>query len=243
MKAEVNPGGATERLRGWRVVGVAVAVLLILAFVVAWLSGALPDADRETIETWVDQAGPWGPVAVIALMTIAVVASPIPSAPIALASGAAYGHYAGAVYVAIGSELGAIVAFLIARGLGRGAVERFLGDKSDYGLLGSQNALTLTVFSSRLLPFISFDAMSYAAGLSRLQFWRFALATFAGILPASFVLAHFGSTAMDGSFGAAEWIAIALGFATALPIVFLALRKRRPERKNPKDRDGESIDK
>lgn len=206
-------------------IGTAALALLVLAWATGWRPGQI---DRETVATWVAAAGAWGPLAVIALMTAAVVASPIPSAPIALASGAAYGHYAGTAYVAIGSEIGAMAAFLIARAVGRGAVERWLGDKADYGLLGSQNALTLTVFFSRLLPFISFDAMSYAAGLSCLQFWRFALATMAGILPASFLLAHFGSAAMDGDFGASGWIALGLGLATALPLVLLALRRRHP---------------
>jgi uncharacterized membrane protein YdjX (TVP38/TMEM64 family) len=38
------------------------------------------------------------------------------------------------------------------------------------------------VFVSRLLPFISFDIVSYAAGLTRLAMWRFAVATLAGIV-------------------------------------------------------------
>lgn len=203
----------------------AVLVLGALALVLAWAAGWFPDIDRATVDGWIAAAGTWGPFAIIGLMTAAVVASPIPSAPIALASGAAYGHYAGTVYVALGSELGAVIAFLIARGAGRGAVARWLGDKADYGLLGSQNALTLTVFASRLLPFVSFDAMSYAAGLSCLHFWRFALATLAGIIPASFVLAHFGDAAMDGDLGGGEWIALGLGLATALPLVVVALRR------------------
>ena len=164
---------------------------------------------------------------VVLLMTLAVVASPIPSAPIALASGAAYGHYAGSLYVALGSEFGAMIAFLIARSLGRGPIERLLGEKADYGLLGSQNALTVAVFFSRLLPFVSFDAMSYAAGLSRLHFWRFTVATFAGILPASFLLAHVGSAAMEGGYSGTEWVVLGLGLATALPILLIALRSKK----------------
>lgn len=205
---------------------------------VGWAAGWWSfDLDPATVETGVASAGPLGPLAVVSLMTVAVVASPIPSAPVALASGAAYGHYAGTLYVAVGSEIGALAAFFIARRLGRGPVERLLGEKADYGLLGSQNALAFTVFVSRLLPFVSFDAMSYAAGLSRLHFWRFALATMAGILPASFVLAHFGSAAMDGTFGSAEWIAIGLGLMTGLPLLLFALRhgatsrKGRPKKK------------
>lgn len=48
--------------------------------------------DRDTIKMLVDRAGLWGPILIIGLMILAVVASPIPSAPIALAAGAAYGH-------------------------------------------------------------------------------------------------------------------------------------------------------
>lgn len=221
-----------------RAVG-AVLVLVLLG----WAAGWWPlDIDRATVEAWVESAGPWGPLAVAALMTIAVVASPIPSAPVALASGAAYGHYAGTVYVALGSEIGALVAFLIARRLGREPVARLLGEKADYGLLGSQNALTLTVFVSRLLPFVSFDVMSYAAGLSRLHFWRFALATMAGILPASFVLAHFGSAAMDGAFGGAEWIALGLGLMTGLPLLLVALRRGAASRKNDPNKNATEVD-
>lgn len=222
------------RLAGKFIVGIASALLLlgVLAGATGWLSF---DIDRATVEAWIESAGPWGPLAVVSLMTVAVVASPIPSAPIALASGAAYGHYAGTAYVALGSEIGAIVAFLIARGLGRRHVERLLGETAGYSLLGSQNALALTVFVSRLLPFISFDAISYAAGLSRLHFWRFSLATMAGILPASFVLAHFGSAAMEGSFGMAEWIALGLGLATGLPLLLIALRRGRERPKEAQD--------
>ncbi len=225
-----------------RVTAIAVGAVLLLG-ILGWVAGWWsPDIDPAKVEAWVENTGPWGPLAVVALMAVAVVASPIPSAPIALASGAVYGHYAGTAYVALGSEIGALTAFLIARGLGRGPVERLLGDKSDYGLLGSQNALTITVFASRLLPFVSFDAMSYAAGLSRLHFWRFALATMAGILPASFVLAHFGSAAMDAGFGSAEWIALGLGLMTGLPLLLLALRRGAASRKTKPEENATEAD-
>ncbi len=212
--------------------GLWIVAGFVAAFALAWTTGLLPQIDREMIENWIVQAGPWGPVLIVVLMTASIVASPIPSAPIALVSGAAYGHVTGAIYVAIGSELGALSAFIIARHFGRDYVERWLGDKTSYGLLGSQNLLMLTVFGSRLLPFISFDVMSYAAGLSRLHLWRFLLATLAGILPASFVLAHFGAEAMSGDLGEAEWIVIGLGMMTAIPLILAALW-RRTERAKP----------
>ncbi len=211
------------------------AILLFGGLALWWLSCRVADCgvtagpDAATVRNWVEAAGLLGPLAVVMLMTVAVVASPIPSAPIALAAGAAYGHYAGAAYVALGSELGALVAFMIARHLGRDVVERILGERARQGLLGSQNALMLAIFVSRLLPFISFDAMSYAAGLSRIHVWRFLLATLAGILPASFLLAHLGAEALSGRFGRAEWLVIGLGLATAAPLIWAAWHRGAPE--------------
>ncbi|MDX5401858.1 MAG: TVP38/TMEM64 family protein, partial [Rhodobacterales bacterium] len=175
-----------------------------LALLALWMTApgsltavtALFDADR--IERRVAQAGSWGPVLIIGLMTLAVVASPLPSAPIAMVAGAAYGQVWGTVQVVVGAELGALIAFGLARLLGHDAIRRVFGDRVDQGLMGSQSALMITVFVTRLMPFLSFDMISYAAGLTRLHLWRFAVATLAGIVPASFVLAHLGGTAVRG---------------------------------------------
>lgn len=206
---------------------------LVLAVVGLWWFGALDflsEVDRERIRAWIDMAGIWGPLLIVALMTVAIVASPLPSAPIALAAGAAYGHTAGTLLVIVGAETGALVAFMIARGLGRAALQRWLGQKLDAGLLGSQNTLTLVVFGSRLLPFVSFDMVSYAAGLSAIHFWRFALATIAGIVPASFLLAHLGSEAMSGDASTAGWTAALLGLFTLISVgAATVLRPRKTE--------------
>jgi uncharacterized membrane protein YdjX (TVP38/TMEM64 family) len=182
--------------------------------------------DGERLNVLVARAGLWGPAVIVSLMTVAVVASPIPSAPIALAAGAAYGHLWGTVQVVIGAELGALIAFGLARILGHDVLRRVFGDRVDAGLLGSQNALTATVFASRLMPFVSFDIISYAAGLSQLHVWRFALATLAGIVPASFLLAHFGGEAVSGDLGRATWAVLGLGLITGLPLLWVATRRK-----------------
>ncbi|TAN54441.1 MAG: TVP38/TMEM64 family protein [Betaproteobacteria bacterium] len=162
-------------------------------------------------------------------MILAVLVSPIPSAPIAMAAGAAYGHAWGTLYVLVGAETGAIAAFGLARILGHAAVKRWFGDRLEMGLIGSQNALTGIVLVSRLVPFVSFDLVSYAAGLTVLSFWRFALATLAGIVPASFLLAHFGLEMTSGDGDQFMYSALALGLLTAVPIAWALVRdfKRR----------------
>ena len=84
----------------------------------------------------------------------------------------------------------------------------------------SQNALTAVVFATRLMPFLSFDVISYAAGLSPLKTWRFAVATLVGIVPASFVLAHFGDTMATGGARELFLTALILGLVTVVPIAW-----------------------
>jgi uncharacterized membrane protein YdjX (TVP38/TMEM64 family) len=55
------------------------------------------------------------------------------------------------------------------------------------------------IMLSRLMPFISFDIISYAAGITALSYGRFLFATAIGILPASFLLAHFGAKSIEQS--------------------------------------------
>ena len=171
-----------------------ILITLISFYFILQQTGALSFLENSAdLKSWIEKQGQIGPLLIIGLMMIAIIMSPIPSAPIALASGAIYGHTLGTIYIVIGSVLGATIAFFIARIAGVDVTRRWLGDNYGKGLSGSQNMLMVIIFISRLLPFISFDMISYAAGFTSLSFWRFAIATLAGIIPASFLLAHFGS--------------------------------------------------
>jgi uncharacterized membrane protein YdjX (TVP38/TMEM64 family) len=172
-----------------------------------------------TLQRHIQAAGFWGPAVIIAFMVLAIVFTPIPSAPVAISAGALYGHTWGTVYVVAGAELGAILAYSLARYFGHSVLRRYFGDKLDVGLLGSQNFLMGTVFITRILPFVSFDIVSYAAGLSPLTFWRFSIATLAGIIPASFLLAHFGSEISSTEPSRTALAVLGLGLMTTIPLV------------------------
>ncbi|XKE44181.1 VTT domain-containing protein [Halomonas organivorans] len=221
--------GAPSRLsrasRRRILLGVALLAAFLASALVLWRTGMLDTLlDGDTLEQAVIRLGPLGPVLVIGLMTLAIVMSPIPSAPIALAAGAAYGHAWGTLYVAIGSGTGALIAFSIARLLGYDALRAWLGMRPGmlHRFLGSQNALMAAVFATRLMPFVSFDVISYAAGLSPLRTWRFAVATLMGVLPASFLLAHFGDELASDDLRRAAFTVLALGTITLLPLAWKA---------------------
>lgn len=185
-------------------------------------------SNRADLQQFILELGVWGPLIVIALMVLAIVMSPIPSGPIALAAGAAYGPVWGTVWIVLGAEAGALIAFGIARWLGYEAVERKLdGRLSFLKKERSQAALMGVVFASRLVPFLSFDAVSYAAGLSPLSFLRFALATLAGVVPISFALAYFGEHLIEAESDRLLLVAVLVGGITLLPVAFKLLRDWR----------------
>lgn len=214
-----------------KVFGVVIVIgALVALYVFLTSSGLWSDlVNRQALDRWLNDMGPMGPLAIIALMTVAIVMSPLPSAPIALAAGAAYGHTWGTVYVMTGSLSGAMIAFCISRFLGREFVRRWFGVRSGPIFLSSQNVMMAAVFASRLMPFLSFDLISYAAGLTPLTFWRFALATAAGILPASFLLAHFGSELLDDD---PTQVAITIGILGAITLLSVLLAWRSKPRRN-----------
>jgi uncharacterized membrane protein YdjX (TVP38/TMEM64 family) len=214
------------------VIGVLVLIALAAAYWILDTTGTLTTiTDKSALHEFIVRLGAWGPLIIIFLMTLAILISPIPSAPIALAAGAAYGHSWGTLYVLVGAEAGALAAFGVARLVGHDTVHRWFGDRLSVGLFGSQNALMAIVFVSRALPFMSFDLVSYAAGLTVLSTWRFAIATLAGVAPISFLLAHFGSEMASGETRRILISVLALGGLTLIPVIVELVRERIASRR------------
>lgn len=86
-----------------------------------------------------------------------------------------------------------MLSFLIVRLLGRDLIRRILRGHISFCPRCSDKILTKVVFLSRLVPVVSFDVVSYGAGLTAMSLWKFALATFLGMLPLTFIYNTFGS--------------------------------------------------
>ena len=172
----------------------------------------------EKLTSLLRELGVAGPFALIGLMTLAVVVSPIPSLPLDLAAGAAYGPFWGAFYVLIGAEVGAIISFLIGRALGRDAVSRWLKRDITFCEQCSDHHLLGLMVVARLVPIFSFDIVSYGAGLTKMSLKAFALATFVGMTPPTFALTYLGSAVVT-----VQWPFILAG--GLLVLLFLLLPK------------------
>ncbi|NLA70170.1 MAG: TVP38/TMEM64 family protein [Clostridiales bacterium] len=127
------------------------------------------------------------------LMVFQSVAAPLPAFLITFANAAIWGWWKGAILSWSSAMVGAIVCFYIARILGREAVEK-LTTKTAVSSVDKffERYGKSTILICRLLPFVSFDFVSYAAGLTSMSLASFLIATGVGQLPATIVYSYVG---------------------------------------------------
>ncbi len=146
----------------------------------------------DEIHSFVSSYGIISPIIYILILVLAIIVSNIPNIPITVASGTIFGPCLGGIYSLIGGTLGAIASFFIARSLGRPVIKRFLGKTIYFCDRCNEEYIGLVIFISRLLPFFSFDIISYGAGFTNIRFRTFLIATFFGMIPMTFLFSYLG---------------------------------------------------
>lgn len=153
----------------------------------------LSNVDVDLVRGYLLGFGLWAPAVSFLLMILQSVVAPLPAFIITFANAGLFGWVKGAVLSWSSAMAGAALCFYIARFLGREAVEKLTSrtalervDKffKQYG--------KYAILIARLLPFISFDIVSYGAGLTSMGFWPFFIATGIGQLPATIVYSYIG---------------------------------------------------
>ncbi len=154
----------------------------------------------EAIKGYILSFGIWAPVISFLLMIFQSVAAPLPAFLITFANAALFGWVKGAILSWSSAMAGAALCFYIAKLYGRGGVEKLT---SRYALESLDSFFERygrhAVLIARLLPFISFDIVSYMAGLTSMSFWSFFWATGLGQLPATIIYSYVGGMLVGGT--------------------------------------------
>ena len=201
--------------------GVWIALLVVLV----WISQFFNVADYiNNLKDYLSGFGALGPLVIISLVALAVVVAPLPSSPIAVSAGLVYGPWLGTLYTLIGAEIGAIIAFLIARGLGRAWLYKTFKREMTFCYHCTVKFLTGFIFLVRLIPFIHFDIVSYAAGLTAIPLRNYAIATFLGMIPITFIEVAVGASFTPN----ALWLAVSLLLMVAFILVPVLLERYNP---------------
>lgn len=175
---------------------VAIGVLGLSLLAYGWVSQQtdINPLTPEGIKQLVDQSGVFGILAYIAIIALAVVVSPIPGAPLTVAAGAVWGALPAAIYSVIGGFVGGLIAYFIGRSLGRSAVKALTGKAIYFSKDRGEWLLGGVIFITRLLPVLSFDLISYGAGLTNLSLPIYASSTLLGMIPSTLLLTYLGQS-------------------------------------------------
>jgi uncharacterized membrane protein YdjX (TVP38/TMEM64 family) len=206
----------------------AVAVVLVLAR----QAGAYLPAFAE----WVNSLGFWGPVVFILGYAVATVAF-VPGSILTLAAGAIFGVVGGVVYVFVAAVIGSCGAFLVARYLARGAIERRLAGNPRFAAIdravGAQGRKI--VFLLRLSPVFPFTLLNYALGLTQVRFVDYFAAS-PGMLPGTLLFVYSGKLAGDVAAlaggaavqkGAGYYAVLAIGLVATVAATMVITRTAR----------------
>lgn len=219
-----------------RQVRLALALGLLAAFGLAYLlsatfrseanqaAGILYRGDISGLRDYILSFGAWAPVVSALLMIFQALVAPLPAFVLTFANGLAFGTFWGGMLSLGSATLAAAISFWLARALGRGPVEALVGNA---GLESADRWFArwgvYAVLIARLVPILSFDVISFAAGLTRMGFWGFLIATAVGAAPATFVYSYLGGRAPQY----VQVLLVVFGVVIAGAVVAAIVRRRR----------------
>lgn len=165
----------------------------------AQIFAILSSMDVEQVIAFIRSYGVWAAAISFGLMLLQSVVAPIPAFLITFANAAIFGWWRGAILSWSSAMAGAALCYGIARALGRDAVEKLTSGTALRSVdVFFERYGKHTILVCRLLPFVSFDLVSYAAGLTSIRFWPFFIATGIGQLPATIVYSYVGGMLTGG---------------------------------------------
>lgn len=164
--------------------GLAVVAVAVVVHAVGW-------DDVGVLRRAASRAGPAGAV-LFAAGYAGLTLTPLPKNALSTTAGLVFGFATGLLVVWCGAVAGALIAFGLARWLGRGRdrigggrLERLDALLARHGLLGSVLV--------RLVPVLPFTAVNYGSGFTSLRVRHYVLGTAVGILPGSVVFVGLGA--------------------------------------------------
>lgn len=189
---------------------------------------------REVARFFRELGDPWWAPAVFIPFYALGTALGLPGTIPTLAGGAIFGVLRGTLFNWIGANLGAVLAFLLARHLGRDFVARVLrGRAADLDRrIGDHGFRTMLYL--RLIPVVPFNGLNFGAGISRISLRDYVLGSAIGMLPGTFVYTYFADALIRGTAAARREAFIHFLLAAAALVAFTLItdwiRRRRAAR-------------
>lgn len=152
----------------------------------------LTQAEQEQVNQFLKNFGDWGPLVLILLFTIQMFLIVIPSWLPIIAAVLIYGFWPGILISITGIIFASSLGFFIGINLSGSVVDKLIDQrklaKLDYWIT-HYGFWSIVLF--RVSPFLSNDAISFAAGMLKFGYRKFISATLIGITPLIIAIAYF----------------------------------------------------
>jgi uncharacterized membrane protein YdjX (TVP38/TMEM64 family) len=180
--------------RAWPLLAIAAGLALVFSLGLhRYLSFAVLRDNRADLVAWVAAMGPLAVLAFIAAYIVVVTLSLPGGAVMTIAGGFLFGAVWGSLWVVIGATIGASLLFLAARtSLGEPLRARAGPALARMAEGFRANAFSYLLFL-RLVPAFPFFLVNLAPAFLGVPLGTYVLATFLGIVPATFVFASVGA--------------------------------------------------
>ncbi len=179
--------------------------------------------DQQKIHDLISQLGAWGPFIIVVAMVMQMFLIVIPSVLLMLVATLAYGPWWGSLLAFSSILVASSIGYWMGNFAHESIVDRLIGKKTKEKMNHYMEVYgAWVVVIARINPFLSNDAVSFLAGLGKMKYIKFILATSAGILPLIVLLAFLGEN-LDQLKVILLWIS---GIGVLAGLVYFLYRKK-----------------
>ena len=130
----------------------------------------------------------------------------VPRTFLAVAAGLMFGSIGGFLWATVGSTLGAVAGFILARYVNSGLIEPESMPRLGPLLVKAEAGGWRAVAALWLIPVIPQPVTNYGLGLTRLSLWSYTLGTIVGSVPMTIAYVEFGAAGDEMLSGGAHWL-------------------------------------
>jgi len=184
----------------------------------------LTSDDETPIKQWVSKFKMAGPLTLILLMVIQMFLFVVPNVFVMMVAIVSYGPVWGAVISFLGVFASSSVGYLIGKYLGPLTVQKLMSDKVRNNTAQFIKRYGVTAIAITRISSFSNDSLSIVAGLLKMSYRKYILATLIGITPLIVLLAIYGKNGKI--LKSLIWIA-AISLVILVIYIFLNEKKRK----------------
>lgn len=196
----------------------------------------LTSNDQQRIKNWVSQFKLAGPLVLILLMVVQMFLFVVPNIFLMIVAIISYGPVWGAVISFIGVFASSSLGYAIGKYLSPVTVNKLIKPKTQKKISDFIQNYGVAAIAITRLSSLSNDSLSIVAGLLKMSYRKYILATLSGITPLIVLLAIYGRNGKI--LRALIWIA---AISLVLLIIYIIIDKRRKKKRGAESNNGNNF--